>query len=103
MEVAHELTATSGGWLKQINTRQVGLALADMGGARRKVEDPLDLSCGIDFLPSIGDRLEAGDVIARIYCDRPDEAATVAQRIEAALTFSETEVAARDMIIDRVE
>jgi pyrimidine-nucleoside phosphorylase len=101
--LALELKAVSAGWLAQVNTRQVGLALADMGGARRKVEDPLDLSCGIDFLPAIGDYLEAGDVIARVYCDRPDEARNVANRIEAALTFSETEVPAREMIIDRVQ
>ncbi len=101
--LALEVKAIADGWLAQINTRQVGLALADMGGARRKVEDPLDLSCGIDFLPSIGDHLDAGDVIARIYCDRSDQAAVVAQRIEAALTFSDTEVPARELIIDRIE
>ena len=58
--VALEVKVERAGWLAGIDARQVGLALADMGGARRKVEDPLDLSCGIAFLPAIGDHLEAG-------------------------------------------
>ena len=101
--LALELTAPRGGWLAGMDCRQIGLSLADMGGARRKVEDPLDLSCGIDFLPQVGDVLAKGDVIARIYCDRKDEAHAAAARIEHTLRFSEEPVAAHDLIIDRLE
>ena len=69
--LACELVADREGWLAQIQCREVGLSLADMHGARRRVEDPLDLGCGVDFLPSIGDRIERGDVLARALL-RPD-------------------------------
>jgi thymidine phosphorylase len=74
-----------------------------MGGARRKVEDPLDLTCGIEFLPAIGDRIEEGQVLARVYCDRADQAAVAAERIGRALTLAASEVPARDLILGRVE
>jgi pyrimidine-nucleoside phosphorylase len=101
--LALEVTAPRAGWLARVETRQVGLALADMGGARRKVEDPLDLSCGIEFLPAVGDKLDQGDVLARIHCDRPEQAQHAAQRLLTALTFSEEAVPAHDLILDRVE
>lgn len=101
--LATELLAQRDGWLGGVDCRQVGLSLADMGGARRKVEDPLDLSCGVDFLPQIGDRIRRGDVLARIFCPRPEEAAAAARRIEAALTFSEEAVPSRSLILDRME
>ncbi len=101
--LAVEVKAPTGGWLAKINCRQAGLALADMGGARRKVEDPLDLSCGIDFLPQIGDRLEAGETLARIYCDHQDQAQLAATRLLDALSFSDSEIKANPMIMGRIE
>jgi len=101
--LALELSAPRDGWLAQVDCRQVGLALADMGGARRKVEDPLDLTCGIDFLPAVGDRVSRGDVLARIQCERPEEAKLAADRVLAALTFSAESVPARALILDRLE
>lgn len=101
--LALELKAPTGGWLAGMNCRAAGLALAEMGGARRKVEDPLDLTCGIDFLPQVGDRLEAGDTLARIYCDRIEEAQAAADRLMASLKFSDTEVPAHALILDRIE
>ncbi len=101
--LALELKASSSGWLAQVNCREAGLALADMGGARRKVEDPLDLTCGIEFLPQIGDRLEEGQTLARIYCDRRDQAQAAGDRLLGALKFSETEVPPNLLILGRIE
>ena len=86
--LATEITAPADGWLSGCDCRALGLALADMKGARRTVDDPLDLTCGLEFLPQIGDRLAKGDVIARVFCDRRDEAESAAARALAALTFS---------------
>lgn len=102
-ELACELVADRSGWLSGTDCRQIGLSLADMHGARRRVEDPLDLGCGVEFLPAIGDRIEKGDVLARLYCARRDEAETARDRIAAALTIGEEEVAARPLILDRIE
>nr|PIE06368.1 MAG: thymidine phosphorylase [Rhodobacterales bacterium] len=101
--LAVELQAPRDGWLAGVDCRQVGLALADMGGARRRVEDPLDLSCGIDWLPQVGDAVAQGQPLARIYCAREDQARVAAKRLEAALRLSETEVPAHELIMGRVE
>ncbi len=101
--LALELEAGDDGWLEGMDCRQVGLALADMHAARRRVEDPLDLTSGIDFLARIGARVSKGDVLARFFCPRRDEAEAAAQRVRAALRIGEREVAARDLILDRVD
>ena len=101
--LACEVTAPQAGWLAGVDARQVGLALADMGGARRQVEDPLDLTCGLDFLPMIGDRVAAGQVLARVYCHRPAQAEEAGRRVLRSLSFSAAAVPARALILDRVE
>jgi len=101
--LARELLAPVDGWLASVDTRQVGLALADMGGARKKVEDPLDLSCGIDFLPRIGDEISKGQPLAGIHCDRPEQAQLASERILAALDITTSKVRPRQLILDRLE
>jgi len=101
--LALELEAKKDGWLAGVDCREVGLALADMGGARRRVEDPLDLSCGIEWLPQVGDKVEKGQPLARIHCPREDQARTAARRLEAALRLGETEVPAHELILGRVQ
>ncbi len=101
--LALEVVAQQDGFLQTINCRQVGLSLADMKAARKRVEDPLDLTAGVDFLPAIGDRISKGDVLARIHCARKDEAESAAHRIRGALKIGDEEVPARALILDRIE
>ena len=101
--LAFELEAPRDGWLAKVDCRQVGLSLADLGGARLQVDDPLDLTAGIDFLPKVGTKVTRGDILVRLYCDTPERAATAADRILAALTFSDEVVPANDLILDRIE
>jgi len=101
--LALELEAPRDGWLAHINCREVGLSLADLGGARLTVDDPLDLTAGIDFLPKIGTQIAKGDVLARLYCSDRKKAASAATRIQAAISFSDDVVPTNPLILDRYE
>jgi pyrimidine-nucleoside phosphorylase len=101
--LALDLESLESGYLSKINCRQVGLSLADLGGARLTKEDPLDLTAGIDFLPKIGDKISKGDVLANIYCTDKTKAAAASARILSALTFTDDLVSPNDLILDRLE
>ena len=94
--------APRGGYLQAIDCRQVGLSLVAIGGARRRVEDPLDLSSGIRWLPALGDRLEKGDPVAVVHADDGDAAAAVAERLLAAITIGPDQVPVPPLILDRL-
>ena len=99
--LALELVAPQDGWLQAVNCRQVGLSLADLGGARRQVEDPLDLTAGIPSHPAIGDKLSKGDPLATIHSSNKEQAQTAAKRILSALQFYAEPTPPRDLILDR--
>ena len=101
--LALELEAPRDGWLARINCREVGLALADLGGARLTVDDPLDLTAGIDFLPKIGTQIAKGDVLAHLFCSDRKKAASAAARIQAAIRFSDDVAPTNPLILDRYE
>ena len=66
---SHPVTSIESGKVIRINTDRLGLAVIEMGGGRKKIGDPIDHSCGIEFLVRIGDEVYKGDVIANVFCD----------------------------------
>ena len=100
---AADFTAPGSGWLQAVDCREVGLALADLGAARRRVEDALDLTAGLDYLARIGDRVERGQPLLRVFCRDRGRAAAAVARLAQAVTVGPEPAAARPLILDRLE
>jgi len=56
-----------------MNTRDIGLAIVELGGGRRLPGDALDMRVGLDRFIQLGDLVAAGDPIAFVHA--ADEAA----------------------------
>ena len=90
------------GWLAGVECRQVGLALADLGAARLKVDDGLDLGAGMDYLVRVGQPVAKGQPLVRVCCrDRAKAEAAVA-RLGAAITVGREPVASRPVVLERL-
>lgn len=100
---AADFTAPGSGWLQAVDCREVGLALADLGAARRRVEDALDLTAGLDYLARIGDRVERGQPLLRVFCRDRGRAAAAVARLAQAVTVGPEPAEARPLILDRLE
>ncbi len=99
----HQLDAPTDGYLQRVDCRAVGLALVDIDGARRAVDDPIDLSTGVAFPVSIGEPVVAGQPLAIIHAHDRAAAASAARRIAAAVTIGPEPVSPRQVILDRTE
>ncbi|MBK9473155.1 MAG: thymidine phosphorylase [bacterium] len=100
---ATELLAPHDGWLSAVDCRQMGLALADLGAARRRVEDKLDLSAGMDYLVRVGEAVTRGQPLVRVSCQDRAKAETAVARLGAAITVGREPAAARPLILGRLE
>ena len=58
------------GYVKGINTYELGMASLLLGAGRLKKEDVIDPKAGIIFTPKIGDFLKEGDEIAQLFSSR---------------------------------
>ncbi len=81
--------APATGWLTRIDTRQIGLALAALGGGRRTKEDRIDYGVGIDVERRLGDRVERGEPLFRVHYRKQSDWETVRRMLTAAVTISD--------------
>lgn len=99
--LASEFLARKSGWLARVETEQLGWAIIEMGGGRRILSDPLDHSVGLEFLARIGDQVESGQPLVRIYA--PPEKAVLAQPyLSAAFAIEDEPTAGPQLIVERI-
>ncbi|MFO7654963.1 MAG: thymidine phosphorylase [Candidatus Krumholzibacteriia bacterium] len=100
--VRHEAVAAASGWVQRMDCRALGEALVEVRGARRRVEDRLDLATGLSVLVRVGERVEAGQSLVRVHARDAQSAAAAGRRAAAAITVGPEAAGARPLIIDRL-
>ena len=60
------------GVVARVRNRQIGLLLAEAGGARQKVGAELDHGVALHYRTRLGRRVEKGEELARLYLRRDD-------------------------------
>jgi pyrimidine-nucleoside phosphorylase len=66
-----ELLSEEGGYVTKLDAERVGVASMVLGAGRVRVEDQIDPAVGIVLNKKIGDRVDRGEVLARIYYNDP--------------------------------
>ena len=84
-----------------MNTEELGQAVIAMGGGRKQLGDVLDLSTGFEMLVRLGDEIEVGQPLARVFA-QPDAAAHVQQEIINAITLSHEPSLPPTLIAERI-
>jgi pyrimidine-nucleoside phosphorylase len=68
------------------------MASFDLGAGREKKGDPVDLAVGLRLNVKVGDYVEQGTPLVKIYANSEDKLAACRARLERAITFSDTPV-----------
>jgi pyrimidine-nucleoside phosphorylase len=83
-----EISADSAGYMASINSLELGLANVALGGGRLKTSDLIDPCVGIEIFHKVGERVEDGDLIAKVYYNDGVEMGELKGRIERAFSIS---------------
>ena len=77
------------GYLKSIDTFELGMAAVELGAGRLKKEDKLNPKAGIIFNYKIGDRINKENIIAELYSDSKKSILNVEEKIINMVEISE--------------
>jgi pyrimidine-nucleoside phosphorylase len=86
------------GWIKSIDTCQIGYALVSIGAGRQTLKDKLDMSVGARLPLKIGDKITDGN-LGTVFCNHKSAGEYAAQRILSAYRFSARQTKKQDVIL----
>ena len=81
--VVRPVTAAQSGYLAACDTRDLGLAVIELGGGRSRPDDAIDHRVGFDRLLPLGTKVEKGEEIGRVHAANADDATRAAERLVA--------------------
>jgi pyrimidine-nucleoside phosphorylase len=95
--------AEKNGYISTLNAYEVGMAVVDIGGGRKKKEDIIDHSAGFMFHKKVGDKVTGGEAILTIYSSNSKSIAHAKERLKKAISISKEKVSAPPMILHLID
>ncbi|WP_299620482.1 thymidine phosphorylase [Pelagibius sp.] len=89
--VQRPVPAPSAGQLVACDTRAVGLAVVELGGGRRRVEDRIDYTVGFSDLVALGSAVNAGDPLGVVHAANAEAAEAASRCLQDAFVIGQTE------------
>ncbi len=97
-----EVTSPRGGYVTSIDAEDIGLASNMIGAGRDKKEDTIDPAVGIILEVKIGEKVDAGSVLCRLYFTKEDRVDDAAEMVEDAFRISAQKPDERELILEVV-
>lgn len=97
-----EVVSPDAGFVAAMDAERLGEAVIAMRGGRQQMGDALDYSTGFEMLVRLGDRVEAGQPLARLFAPA-DVADAGKEKLLAAIELADEQPAVRPLILERVE
>jgi pyrimidine-nucleoside phosphorylase len=99
---AREIYCPRAGYITAIDAEYIGLASSMIGAGRDTKEDAIDPAVGVILEAKIGQKMDAGSVLCRIYYTREDRLDDAAQLVEDAFRISGSAPDERNLILEVV-
>ena len=88
------------GFIKSIKTDEIGWALVEIGAGRKKENDKLDYSAGIEFINKVGNKVNKGDAIFKIFGNDTERLNNAKKMLQKTYSLTKTEIRKNKYIIN---
>jgi pyrimidine-nucleoside phosphorylase len=99
---ASDVVAPRAGYVAAIDAQQLGEVVIAMRGGRQQLGDALDRSTGFEMLVRLGDQIETGQSLARLFAG-DDVADAGREKLLSAIQLADEPPTVGSLISDRVE
>jgi pyrimidine-nucleoside phosphorylase/thymidine phosphorylase len=97
-----EITSPRAGYVSTIYAEDIGVASNMIGAGRDKKEDAIDPAVGIILEVKVGEKVDAGSILCRLYYTKEDHVDEAANRVEDAFRISAQKPSERELILEVV-
>ena len=97
-----DFPSSSSGYLQSVNGRILGQAVIELGGGRKRKDDRLDFSVGLDRFIRIGQKVSRGDSLLRIHASCEGDLERVKNLLSDAFEFSENPLESKPLVFETI-
>jgi pyrimidine-nucleoside phosphorylase len=97
-----EITSPRPGYVSSIDAEGIGLASNMIGAGRDRKDEAIDPAVGIILEVKVGEKVDAGSVLCRIYYTREERVEEAADRVEDSFRISGQKADERNLILEVV-
>jgi pyrimidine-nucleoside phosphorylase len=97
-----EIASPRAGYISAIEAELIGQASSSIGAGRDTKEDTIDPAVGVILEVKVGQKVDAGGVLCRLYYTKEDRVEEAAQMVEDAFRISATAPEERELILEVV-
>ena len=97
-----EISSPRAGYVSVIDAEGIGQASSMIGAGRNTKEDTIDPAVGVILEVKVGQKVEAGAVLCRLYYTAEESVEEAAEQIEDAFRISATAPEERELILEVV-
>ena len=99
---AQEITTSRGGYVSAIDAELIGQASSMIGAGRNTTEDTIDPAVGVILEVKVGQKIDPGSILCRIYYTGDERLESAAELVEDAFKISQQAPDERDLILEVV-
>ena len=99
---AREIASPRAGYVSAIAAEDIGVASAMIGAGRNTKEDAIDPAVGVILEVKVGQKIESGAVLCRVYYTSDEHVEEASQQVEDAFRISATPPEERELILEVV-
>jgi thymidine phosphorylase len=99
---AQEITTQRGGYVSAIDAELIGQASCLIGAGRNTKEDAIDPAVGVILEVKVGQKIDSGSILCRIYHTSDEHLAEASELVEDAFKIANQPVDERDLILEVV-
>ncbi len=90
------------GYIAEMDVRAIGNIVVELGGGRKRAQDPVDHSVGLSQIKAIGDPVSPSEAIAFVHAKTTADAEKAASQLKAAITLSDKASAPAKAVLQRL-
>ncbi len=101
-KVKKTLKAKKAGYIRAMDAQAIGMVVVDLGGGRKAASDSIDHSVGLEFERFIGDHLQKGEDIVKIYANSETVARSALEQLQEVIVVSPQKKSAPKLVRERI-
>ncbi|HEU4915215.1 MAG TPA: thymidine phosphorylase [Acidimicrobiia bacterium] len=97
------IIAPDSGYVARCDALTIGVAATRLGAGRERKEDTVDPGVGITLEAKVGDRVEAGQALARVHFNDPARWEAQEKSLASAWSIEEIPPPAQPLVLERID